>query len=115
MMAMVIGLMLASTNPARAQDVFIPNFWDAHERFVKPDLASLPRLKFLTTTDFPPFNFIDRKKRLSGFHIDLAGYLNPQVCRKCTIASQKQAFCDAIDLTPARRKRQAGRDTDRQG
>lgn len=55
-----------------AQTVFIPNFWDPNERFVKPDLTSRQRLKFLTTTDFPPFNFVDRKKRLSGFHVDLA-------------------------------------------
>ena len=55
-----------------AQNVTIPNFWDKHERFPKPDLSKLPRLRFLTTTDFPPFNYIDRKKRLSGFHVDLA-------------------------------------------
>jgi polar amino acid transport system substrate-binding protein len=57
---------------AKAQSVLIPNFWDPNERFVKPDFSARQRLKFLTTTDFPPFNFIDRKKRLSGFHIDLA-------------------------------------------
>jgi len=55
-----------------AQEIVIPNFWDKNERFAKPDLSDLPRLRFLTTTDFPPFNFIDRKKRLSGFHVDLA-------------------------------------------
>ena len=55
-----------------AQSVTIPNFWDKHERFPKPDLSKIPRLRFLTTTDFPPFNYIDRKKRLSGFHVDLA-------------------------------------------
>ena len=58
--------------PGSAQGVVIPNFWDKHERFPKPDLSKLPRLRFLTTTDFPPFNYIDRKKRLSGFHVDLA-------------------------------------------
>ncbi|MEM7216286.1 MAG: transporter substrate-binding domain-containing protein [Pseudomonadota bacterium] len=57
---------------ANSQEVKIPNFWDRHERFQKPELSSLVRLKFLTTTDFPPFNFIDRKKRLAGFHVDLA-------------------------------------------
>jgi len=29
-------------------------------------------MKFLTTTDFPPFSYIDKDKRLAGFHIDLA-------------------------------------------
>jgi len=61
-----------SINFANAQDVTIPNFWDKSERFNKPDLSQLPRFRFLTTTDFPPFNFIDRQKQLAGFHVDLA-------------------------------------------
>jgi len=66
---------------AFAQEVKIPNFWDKNERFTKPNISTLPRMRFLTTTDFPPFNFIDRKKRLSGFHIDLA-----------------RAICDELEL-----------------
>jgi polar amino acid transport system substrate-binding protein len=46
-------------------------FWDVKERLPKPDLSSLTRLRFLTTTDFPPFNYLDRDGRLSGFHVDL--------------------------------------------
>lgn len=69
--------------PAFAQNVLIPNFWDPNERFVKPDLSSKTRLKFLTTTDFPPFNFIDRKKRLSGFNVELA-----------------RAICAELDILP---------------
>ena len=47
-------------------------FWDTKERLPKPDLSGLKRLRFLTTTDFPPFNFLDGDGRLSGFHVDLA-------------------------------------------
>ena len=50
----------------------IPGFWDSQERIIKPNVKDLPRLRFLTTTDFPPFSFIDKNKRLSGFHVDLA-------------------------------------------
>ena len=50
----------------------IPNFWDPQERFIKPNTKNLPRLKFLTTTDFPPFSFIADGDRLAGFHVDLA-------------------------------------------
>lgn len=57
---------------SHAQEIRIPNFWDKNERFSKPEVSTLPRMRFLTTTDFPPFNFIDRKKRLTGFHVDLA-------------------------------------------
>ncbi|KQZ19494.1 amino acid ABC transporter [Mesorhizobium sp. Root552] len=57
---------------AQAQTPQVPVLWDAKERLPKPDLSALPRLRFLTTTDFPPFNFLDGSGRLSGFHIDLA-------------------------------------------
>ncbi|TPL10998.1 transporter substrate-binding domain-containing protein [Mesorhizobium sp. B2-4-14] len=57
---------------ARAAEPQVPMLWDAKERLPKPDLSSLPRLRFLTTTDFPPFNFLDGAGKLSGFHIDLA-------------------------------------------
>jgi polar amino acid transport system substrate-binding protein len=49
----------------------IPQLWDSKEQLTRPDLSQLPRLRFLTTTDFPPFNFLDPTGRLSGFHIDL--------------------------------------------
>ncbi|MEM7070034.1 MAG: transporter substrate-binding domain-containing protein [Pseudomonadota bacterium] len=70
--ALGCGFAASNIYSAIAQDAVIPNFWDKHERFQKPELGGLNRLKFFTTTDFPPFNFIDRKKRLSGFHVDLA-------------------------------------------
>lgn len=57
---------------ASAAESSIPTFWDAKERLPKPDLSQMQRLRFLTTTDFPPFNFLDDGGRLSGFHIDLA-------------------------------------------
>jgi polar amino acid transport system substrate-binding protein len=56
--------------PASAEPV-IPYFWDAKERLPKPDLGAVSRVRFLTTVDFPPFNFLDRSGRLTGFHIDL--------------------------------------------
>jgi len=47
----------------------------------------MPRMRFLTTTDFPPFNFIDRKKRLTGFHVDLARAIceELEVLNRCQI------------------------------
>ena len=66
-----IVLMLAMTGAqwltsARAAEPQVPVLWDAKERLPKPDLSALPRLRFLTTTDFPPFNFLDGAGRLSG-------------------------------------------------
>lgn len=36
------------------------------------DLTGLTRLRFLTTTDFAPFNYINAEGQLSGYNIDLA-------------------------------------------
>ena len=71
-LALLVTLLMSAVQSAQAQDVMIPNFWDQNVRLAKPDVSKIPRLRYLTTTDFPPFNFIDRKKRLTGFHIDLA-------------------------------------------
>lgn len=57
---------------ARAQDPVIPIFQDMREQLPKPVLSGVQRLRFLTTTDFAPFNFLDGDGRLSGFHVDLA-------------------------------------------
>ncbi|MER8906053.1 transporter substrate-binding domain-containing protein [Mesorhizobium sp. M0854] len=72
---------------ALAAEPQVPVFWDAKERLPKPDLSMLPRLRFLTTTDFPPFNFLDGAGRLSGFHVDLARAICAElgVAEKCQI------------------------------
>jgi len=71
---------------ARAAEPQVPVLWDAKERLPKPDLSALPRLRFLTTTDFPPFNFLDGAGKLSGFHIDLAR----AICAELGIADKCQ-------------------------
>lgn len=68
----VLFTLLGGGPSALADEPVIPNFWDARERLPKPDLSELERLRFLTTTDFPPFNFLDAGGRLTGFHVDLA-------------------------------------------
>lgn len=77
---------LPSAPGARAAEPQVPVLWDAKERLPKPDLSALPRLRFLTTTDFPPFNFLDGTGKLSGFHIDLAR----AICAELGIADKCQ-------------------------
>jgi polar amino acid transport system substrate-binding protein len=59
-----------AASPAGDKGMLYP--FDPREKVSKPDLRAIPRLRFLTTVDFPPFNFIDQSGKLSGFHIDLA-------------------------------------------
>lgn len=57
---------------AFAKPISIGHNWDQSERLQKGDLAGLERLRFLTSVDFPPFNYLDGGQKLSGFNIDLA-------------------------------------------
>lgn len=77
---------LQSGTLTQAAEPQVPVLWDTKERLPKPDLSALPRLRFLTTTDFPPFNFLDRDGKLSGFHVDLAR----AICAKLGIADKCQ-------------------------
>jgi polar amino acid transport system substrate-binding protein len=89
----VLGLLYLSASQfgstAAAQEtgaVALPLMFDQRERLQKPDLASVPRIRFLTTVDFPPFNFIDQSGKLSGFHVDLAR----EICRELGVIERCQ-------------------------
>lgn len=69
---MVTALAATPVLAAGGQPAPLPLLFNAQERLASPDLSSLVRLRFLTTEDFPPFNFTDQTGRLSGFNIDLA-------------------------------------------
>ncbi|WP_026621992.1 polar amino acid transport system substrate-binding protein [Ensifer sp. WSM1721] len=75
-----------AAGPALSQPKELPRLFDARERIAKPDLTGLARLRFLTTVDFPPFNFIDQSGKLSGFHVDLAR----EICRELEIEPKCQ-------------------------
>lgn len=90
-MSAMLGLWALATvlqpcTTAKADGPAVPIFWDTKERLPKPDLSGLQRLRFLTTTDFPPFNFLDSGGRLSGFHVDLAR----AICTELGIADKCQ-------------------------
>lgn len=73
LLALIVVLVTVAMPAAHAQQpVSIPNYWDPRERVILPDLTPRTRIRFLTTADFPPFNFIDQRDRVAGFHVDLA-------------------------------------------
>lgn len=72
LVAIACALLVALGTPQSSRADDLPVLFDARERLPRPDLSGLLRLRFLTTTDFPPFNFADQTGRLSGFHVELA-------------------------------------------
>jgi polar amino acid transport system substrate-binding protein len=57
---------------AESEAVVVPNFWDPRARIERPSANEIGAIRFLTTDDFPPFSFRDRRGILVGFDVDLA-------------------------------------------
>lgn len=97
----LLGLAAPASVTAAADNtaaLSIPLMFDPRERIPKPDLAPVPRIRFLTTVDFPPFNFIDQSGKLSGFHVDLAR----EICRELDVLERCQIEAMPYkDLMPA--------------
>lgn len=66
----------------------LPYHSDPSAREDVPELSQVPAIRFLTTTDFPPFNYRDGSGRLIGFHVDLA----QAICDKLDVACTMQAW-----------------------
>lgn len=91
--ALLALLVLAAAGPvqgraqeARTGGTAFPLLFDARERLAKPDLSGVARLRFLTSLDFPPFNFADSTGRPAGFHVDLAR----EICAELDITARCQ-------------------------
>ncbi|MCB1495265.1 MAG: transporter substrate-binding domain-containing protein [Bauldia sp.] len=67
----------------------IPSFWDPKRRIERPPAGSVPAIRFLTTSDFPPFNFLNEDGRLSGFNVDLARAICDELAIRCTIQTRE--------------------------
>src|SRR5580704_16700293 len=50
----------------------VPGFWDPRRRPERPDLSRISIIRFLTETDYPPFNFAGPDGNPAGFNVDLA-------------------------------------------
>jgi len=75
--------------PPFSTAVTVPKFFDSRERLPRADLSGLSRLRFLTSADFFPFNYVDGNQNLAGYHVDLARALcaELQLENICSIAA----------------------------
>jgi polar amino acid transport system substrate-binding protein len=80
--AVAVVLALLST-PALAQS--LPYHSDPSAREILPGATPVAAIRFLTTADFPPFNFRDAGGELIGFNVDLAKRICAEVNVACTI------------------------------
>jgi polar amino acid transport system substrate-binding protein len=71
--------------------VVVPDFWDPRRRIERPPPGAVPAIRFITTDDFPPFNFLDAEGHLTGFNVDLARAICAELAIPCTIQARQWA------------------------
>lgn len=75
----------------------VPGFWDPRRRPDRPDLSRITVIRFLTETDYPPFNFTGPDGNPAGFNVDLARSLCDEIKVTCTIQMRRfETLVDAI-------------------
>jgi polar amino acid transport system substrate-binding protein len=72
-----------------APAVRVPGFWDPRRRPEKPDLSRISVIRFLTETDYPPFNYAGPDGNPQGFNVDLARMLCEELKLACTIQMRR--------------------------
>jgi polar amino acid transport system substrate-binding protein len=81
--ALALLLLLLGLGAATAQT--LPYHADPSARELVPNLTAVPNIRFLTTADFPPFNYRDKSGELVGFNVDLARAICADLTITCTI------------------------------
>ena len=82
------GRARAETPPGEA-GVEVPGFWDPRRRPERPDLSRLSVIRFLTETDYPPFNFAGPDGNPQGFNVDLARLMCEELKLGCTVQMRR--------------------------
>jgi polar amino acid transport system substrate-binding protein len=89
----------AATAAPRA-DIAVPSLWDPARRPERPDLSRLTgAVRFLTETDFPPFNYAGPDGNPVGFNVDLARAVCAELGLRCTV--QMRRFDTLVDALGA--------------
>jgi polar amino acid transport system substrate-binding protein len=93
-------------SPVAAQDaavqqprpVAVPGFWDPRHRPERPDLSRVQSIRFLTETDYPPFDYAVADGNPAGFNVDLARLLCDEIKAACTIQARRfDLLLDALN------------------
>ena len=78
-----------ATPAIKADPMAVPSFWDPRRRPERPDLARISIIRFLTETDYPPFNYAGPDGMPAGFNVDLARLICEEIKVACTIQMRR--------------------------
>ena len=83
-----LTLAVLPLNPQISTAQNYPNHFDPDARETALDISALPAIRFLTTQDFPPFNYLTPGGELVGYNVDLAY----SICENLEIACTMQVW-----------------------
>src|ERR1044071_7143680 len=96
----VLGVGGALAQPralAPGPGVTVPSFWDPKRRQERPELPASTVIRFLTATDYPPFNFAGSDGNPTGFNVDLARAICEELKVGCTVQMRRfDTLADAL-------------------
>lgn len=78
-----------SSAPTAASGVTIPTFWDPKRRPDRPELPANTVIRFLTETNYPPFNYADADGNPTGLNVDLARLMCEELRVACTVQMRR--------------------------
>ena len=70
---------------AQESSVKVPKFVNPNTAASSVKTTTVRSIRFLTTSDFPPFNFVDPSGNLDGFNIGLAREICLEIKARCTM------------------------------
>jgi polar amino acid transport system substrate-binding protein len=101
-----------------ADPMAVPSFWDPRRRPERPDLTRITIIRFLTETDYPPFDYAGPDGAPVGFNVDLGRMICEEIKVACTVQmrrfdtliealnkNQGDAVIASIAATPQMRQR----------
>lgn len=80
---------LPVTPAVKADAMAVPGFWDPRRRPERPDLSRIAIIRFLTETDYPPFNYAGPDGAPAGFNVDLARLICEEIKVACTVQMRR--------------------------
>ncbi len=84
-MRVLLALLFVALGSMAVHAQALPYHADPSARELVPNLTAVPSIRFLTTADFPPFNYRDRTGELVGFNVDLSRAICADLSITCTI------------------------------
>jgi polar amino acid transport system substrate-binding protein len=79
----------APPNETIGNPLAVPGFWDPRRRPERPDLSRISIIRFLTETDYPPFNYAGPDGTPAGFNVDLARLICEEIKVACTVQMRR--------------------------